>query len=675
MFRHKTFLHWGTSEGMDEMEFIEAESNLNDLVAKCQQYHDAIADDKEYNEEKRRRRPLEYFLVPHGVRASFRGTVASRWPSDVFSVTKIRPRELPFIPDNHFHGEIPQQIGYLYWLRILNLRNNTLGGPLPVNLSRCFNFKAVYLGRKHLIGMIPVELANQLTGTLPANIGLTLPNLQGFGFGGLDINNFGGEIPSSIGNLSVQLNRLGLGDSHIPRIIPAAIESLVNLYGLQLENNLLSGPIPNSLGKLQNLQALLLKGNKLRGQIPSSLGNITPLVTLDLSDNKLEGNIAASIGNCKKLNKFDLSQNNLIGPIPDSVYLNLSFNELKGEVPKKGAFGNASTISILGNSKLCGGIEELKLPSCRIKVKKPRRHLSFKVVIISSGAALLFVLIIISIFLRSQRRRRKARKDPTSLDSTLNCRILSTKFDWIGKFRPSNILLDDDLTAHVGDFGLARLLSNSADTFAQAQSSSMGIKGSIGYAAPEYGMGGAASKCGDVYNYGVLLLEMFTGRSPTDDMFKDAKEAEETDAAIVEEEREVVDEIEVEQHTINTRSLFHKSDKLQKCIIAVLEIGLACSTKSPNQRIGMNDILRELHHIKTTFLGNGIGINRLGGSQLKEKTIGIGMDGGGGVWGVKISPSPLMETKKQGQSRPITELENNGDHNYVTLKLTSSSSS
>ncbi|KAM7473849.1 hypothetical protein LguiB_021092 [Lonicera macranthoides] len=166
----------------------------------------------------------------------------------------------------------------------------------------------------------------------------------------------------------------------------------------------------------------------------------------------------------------------------------------------------------------------------------------------------------------------------------------------------------------------------------------MGIKGSIGYAAPEYGMGGAASKCGDVYSYGVLLLEMFTRRRPTDDMFKDGLnlhnyikmvlqeqgmrivdqtllvigEARETEAAIVEEEREVVNEIEVEQYTINTGCLFHGSEKLQKCIIAVLEIGLTCSIESPKQRMGMNDVLRELHQIKTTFLGDGISINRLG---------------------------------------------------------------
>ncbi|KAM7473900.1 hypothetical protein LguiB_021143 [Lonicera macranthoides] len=761
---------------------------------------------------------------------------------------------------NNFHGEILGSFSNASQLQILQMPRNILTGQVPANLGSLQNLH-VFNIENNLLGTNATDNLSFIT---------SLSNCTNLQILGLDSNNFGGEIPSSIGNLSVQLKGLALGDNYISGIIPASIESLANLYILQLENNLLSGPIPSSLGKLQNLQALLLKGNKLQGQIPSSLGNITLLYSLDLSDNKLEGNIPASIGNCTKLNKLDLSQNNLIGPIPNNVlsifslsislnlsrnsltgslpgevgrlkninaldvsnnkftgsipetiaaclsleylyihgnffqgiipsalaalkgireldlsrnnlsgeipedmeklpylqYLNLSFNELKGEVPKKGAFGNASIISIIGNSKLCGGIVELNLPSCRIKEKKPRRPPAFKVVIIASGAVILFVVIIITIFLCSTRRRRKAGKDPASLDSTVKrllrisyhelyrataafspqnligsgsfgsvykgklnpreeklvavkvlnlqksgasksfvteCRALRnirhrnlvkiltycSSIDFKGNefkalvyefmangsldmwlhshvpessialsliqrlnlaidvasaiyylhdfceppiihcdLKPSNILLDNELTAHVGDFGLARLLSNSADTFVQAQSSSMEIKGSIGYAAPEYGMGGAASKCGDVYSYGVLLMELFTGRRPTDDMFKDGLnlhnyikmalqgqdmqivdqkllaigEPEETEAAIVEEEREVVNEIEVEQYTINTRSLFHGCDKLQKCIIAVLEIGLACSAESPKQRMGMNDILRELHHIKTAFL-------------------------------------------------------------------------
>merc|ERR1712150_449695 len=51
MFRRKAFLHWYTGEGMDEVEFTEAESNMNDLVSEYQQYQEATAeDDAEYYE-------------------------------------------------------------------------------------------------------------------------------------------------------------------------------------------------------------------------------------------------------------------------------------------------------------------------------------------------------------------------------------------------------------------------------------------------------------------------------------------------------------------------------------------------------------------------------------------------------------------------------------------------
>ncbi len=53
MFKRKAFLHWYTQEGMDEMEFTEAESNMQDLVAEYQQYQDATVDeDVEYEEEE-----------------------------------------------------------------------------------------------------------------------------------------------------------------------------------------------------------------------------------------------------------------------------------------------------------------------------------------------------------------------------------------------------------------------------------------------------------------------------------------------------------------------------------------------------------------------------------------------------------------------------------------------
>ena len=50
MFRRKAFLHWYTGEGMDEMEFTEAESNMNDLVSEYQQYEEAAAEDEYFDE-------------------------------------------------------------------------------------------------------------------------------------------------------------------------------------------------------------------------------------------------------------------------------------------------------------------------------------------------------------------------------------------------------------------------------------------------------------------------------------------------------------------------------------------------------------------------------------------------------------------------------------------------
>lgn len=87
--------------------------------------------------------------------------------------------------------------------------------------------------------------------------------------------------------------------------------------------------------------------------------------------------------------------------------------------------------------------------------------------------------------------------------------------------KPSNILLDDSMTARVGDFGLSKFLPKSINESSRDPSSTLAIKVSIGYIAPEHGMGGKVSVQSDVYSYGILMLELFIGKRPTDDMFKD----------------------------------------------------------------------------------------------------------------------------------------------------------
>ncbi|KAA8535557.1 hypothetical protein F0562_030557 [Nyssa sinensis] len=78
---------------------------------------------------------------------------------------------------------------------------------------------------------------------------------------------------------------------------------------------------------------------------------------------------------------------------------------------------------------------------------------------------------------------------------------------------PSNVLLDEDMVAHVSDFRISKILA--ASRFI-AQTKTIGT---IGYIVPEYGTEGIVSTSGDVYSYGIMLMETFTKRKPTEEMF------------------------------------------------------------------------------------------------------------------------------------------------------------
>ncbi|KAK5844345.1 hypothetical protein PVK06_000481 [Gossypium arboreum] len=373
---------------------------------------------------------------------------------------------------------------------------------------------------------------------------VTALNLSGLGLVG--------TLPPSLGNLSF-LSLLSITNNSFHGRLPVQLSNLRRLKHLSFGNNSFSGEIPSWLGSLTELRSLFLNHNNLNGVIPFSLSNLSKLEILTLSRNQLFDSIPSSIFNISSLQKMDLSNNMLSGSIPPvsrdllSIELiNFNINNLTGHLSKDmfDHFPNLKELHLSANM-LSG-----RIPMSLFKCKK------------------------LQMFSLSYNQ----------LEGSLPVEI--GNLSMLQRVYIARNHFEGEIPRQIVNLTLLSVLDFPDNNFT------------------EYGIEGIVSTKGDVYSFGILMIETITRKKPTDKMFAGEQSLKIwVKESISSPLNQVVD-------TNLLCTIGSERSAANNCVLSILHVGLECSLELPNERPNMKEIVTKLNKIKVRFLEDIEGGNK-----------------------------------------------------------------
>ncbi|KAJ1409321.1 Serine/threonine-protein kinase, active site [Sesbania bispinosa] len=538
-------------------------------------------------------------------------------PHEVTSLKNLTELDLSI---NYLKGTIPVEFLNLTSLISLQLFNNSLSGTIPKALGANSPLWVLDLSSNYLVGRIPVHLCQHSN--------LMLLNLGS--------NKLTGNIPHGITSCK-SLVYLRLFGNNLRGRFPSNLCKLVNLSAVELDQNDFTGPIPPQIGNCQNLQRLHLSNNHFMSELPKEIGNLSQLVTFNVSSNYLFGRVPPELFNCRNLQRLDLSHNYFIGALPVLIYLmripvdsivpqqdidgphfppvtdmyffpkeELTFQDVVEATENfhskyiigKGGSGTVyradiSTGHAIAIKKLMSSSDSIHVNGCfRAEILTLGKVRHRNIVKLYGFCNYHGSNIILYEYMAKGSLGELLHGASSSLDWYSRFRIALGTAEGLSylhhdckpriihrDIKPNNILIDHEFEAHVGDFGLAKLIDMSRSKSVSA------VVGSYGYIAPEYAYTMKVTEKCDVYSYGVVLLELLTGKKPIQSLDQGGD--------LVTWVRNQIYKYSLSLDIIDAR--LHLLDEIDVAqTFDVLKIALLCTDTSPSRRPTMRSVVSML---------------------------------------------------------------------------------
>ncbi|XP_059073692.1 putative leucine-rich repeat receptor-like serine/threonine-protein kinase At2g24130 [Cryptomeria japonica] len=556
-----------------------------------------------------------------------------------------------YLQHNNLSGEFPVSLEGCQKLELLDISYHKLGGRIPRGVIASLKNLQFYLNLS----------SNSLQGFLPQEMS-KIVMAQAID---ISRNRLTGVIPKTLGGCTA-LEHLNLSHNAFEGPIPDSLSKLQNLQEMDLSANFLSGSIPMSFGRLKVLNYMNVSFNNLSGQIPDEgLFPNRTVVTLFGGNIGLCGPRTYSLPPCPKLTQEKHSlMKKIVLPVVGTialilvsfiigmlwrhklsrkilhpsnlffqrlVYQKISYQDLviatsgfdESNLLGVGNFGSVYK-GILRDGKIVA-IKALNLDNeeshksfnteCRVLGRIRHRNL-IRVTSAFYYPSLKGLVLQYASNGSLEKHLHPDRDDQVFFKFGLS-ECLSIALDVAHgmeylhhdcpmqivhcDLKPSNVLLDANMTALVTDFGISRLIATPNSTYSLS-TTTFALKGSIGYIAPEYGLGGGVSIKGDVYSYGILLLEMVTRKRPSDDMFMgDLNLQNWVRSSFPDRVAEIID----------SRLLRDVNANMEEngFLLSFITVGFLCTNESPRERPSMRDVARALENLKRSLTGNAASSN------------------------------------------------------------------